>query len=399
MSGKKVLPISPAANSKEVLVCHLADIHLGYRRYNRLTKSGQNQREADVNAAFRESISKIIVLKPSLTVIAGDLFHHVRPTNAIIAFCFREIKRLAFATASPVIILAGNHEFPKRQDTGSALSVLGEIENVYIADQQIEKFTFDALDLAVTCLPHAALLKLGEETLQADTNYRFNLLAMHAQFGGRASDFGGVEINLKTISPYQWDYIALGHYHDATEIAPNMWYSGAIERTSSNLWNESGKAKGFLEIRLPSRQIKFHPLSSPREIIVLPPIDAEFQDANEVQAEIDQRIASVAGGIDGKIVRLEILNISSKIQRSLNHKTIRDMRSRCLNLTIEMRRPIAFPAAAPDQPGTPRKLQEELAEYCAAIQDESIAKDKIKDLLLSYLLKIESQHETVTAEP
>lgn len=56
---------------------------------------GINQREADVNVAFQEAITRIISLKPDVTIIAGDLFHAVRPSNTVVTFCFRQLRRLA----------------------------------------------------------------------------------------------------------------------------------------------------------------------------------------------------------------------------------------------------------------------------------------------------------------
>ena len=50
-------PAKGKPQKDELTVCHLADIHLGYRRYNRLSKNGQNQRELDVNLAFHEAIT------------------------------------------------------------------------------------------------------------------------------------------------------------------------------------------------------------------------------------------------------------------------------------------------------------------------------------------------------
>lgn len=386
--------------SSELRICHLADIHLGYRRYNRLTKNGQNQREMDVNLAFREAISQIINLKPDLIIIAGDLFHHVRPTNSIITFCFREIRRLAQGSKAPVVIIAGNHEFPKRQDTGSALKILAEIDGVHVADSKTEVFTFPGINAAVTCMPHPSLLEENKGVVRADDRFKFNMLALHGQLSKeQISDFGGVEVDLKDFSQFEWDYIALGHLHEAKDIAINASYSGAIEHTSTNIWGEAGKEKGFLEIQLPSRKRTFHPLSSPRDVIVLDTINAEKMDAKEVLEEIEQSLTFIVGGIDGKIVRLEIENISREVQAALDHKRLRELRTRSLNFTLEMRAPNSEYNFASFNTEKPRKLNDELSEYCDAITDSSVPKDKIKTLLLDYLSKLEASNEINKFEP
>jgi exonuclease SbcD len=386
--------------SDELKVCHLADIHLGYRRYNRVTKNGQNQREVDISLAFREAVSKVISLKPNITIIAGDLFHHVRPTNSIITFSFREIRRLAQNTAAPVVIIAGNHEFPKRQDTGSALKILAEIDGVHISDNASEKFIFPEINTSVTCLPHSSLLEDNKAKIRADDRYKYNILALHAQIGKeQISDFGGVEVDLTSLSQFEWDYIALGHLHEMKDVALNASYSGATEHTASNIWTEARKNKGFLEVRLPSRRKIFHALTSPREVLVLSPLDAQKMDPAEVLQAIESSITQVPGGIEGKIIRLEVNNISREIQMNLNHKRIRDIRARCLNFTLELKPPLSEYSLASLSSDKPKKLNDELAEYCDALNETTIPKEQIKSLLLNYLNKVEAGNEISKFEP
>jgi DNA repair exonuclease SbcCD nuclease subunit len=120
-------PADAQAIKPLITICHLADVHLGYRRYNRLTKTGLNQREVDVSLAFQEAITRIISLRPDIVVIAGDLFHSVRPSNAVVTFCFRQLRRLTRESGAQVVIVGGNHEAPKRVDTGSVLQIFSEI--------------------------------------------------------------------------------------------------------------------------------------------------------------------------------------------------------------------------------------------------------------------------------
>ncbi len=70
---------------------HLSDLHLGFRQYQRLTPTGVNQREADVAVTFRTVIDRVIALKPDLVIVAGDVFHTVRPTNQAILHAFLQL--------------------------------------------------------------------------------------------------------------------------------------------------------------------------------------------------------------------------------------------------------------------------------------------------------------------
>ena len=76
---------------------HLSDLHLGYRQFQRQTAAGINQREADVASVFRNAIDRIIEIKPDLVVIAGDVFHNVRPPNPAILLAFTQFSRLVRA--------------------------------------------------------------------------------------------------------------------------------------------------------------------------------------------------------------------------------------------------------------------------------------------------------------
>ncbi|HEY7893502.1 MAG TPA: hypothetical protein VIC24_01245, partial [Gemmatimonadaceae bacterium] len=71
---------------------HLADLHLGFRQYHRLTPDGINQREADVALVFRRAIDKVVALRPEVVLIAGDVFHTVRPMNAAIIEAFTQLQ-------------------------------------------------------------------------------------------------------------------------------------------------------------------------------------------------------------------------------------------------------------------------------------------------------------------
>ena len=389
------MPTPITATSKPAIrVCHMADVHLGYRRYNKLSKSGLNQRELDVNVAFQEAVTRIISLRPDVTIIAGDLFHAVRPSNSIVTFCFRQLRRLARDTGAPVVIVAGNHETPKRADTGSVLQLFSEIENVYVAESGFEVFTFRNKSLAVSCLPHTALLELDTVTLRADDTCAHNILVVHGQVNERwISDFGGAEVELKALAPHEWDYMALGHVHIHRPVALNAAYSGALEHTANNIWSEASIGKGFLEVLLPGGKRTFHPLTSPREIAVLEPLEVEGAEPGDVMQLIRDRLESIPGGMDGKIVRLEVRGITRETYRHLDHKELRVLRARALNLTLD----ITFASQSPlnRSVGQAGKglLKDQLREFSKSFEVPGASQDEIGSLLESYVTRVEAKYE------
>lgn len=377
-----------------ITLCHLSDVHLGYRRYNKLTKSGLNQREVDVNLAFQEAISRIVSLKPDVVLIAGDLFHSVRPSNAIITFCFRQLRKLARESGAPIIVVGGNHEAPKRIDTGSVLQLFSEIEGVFVADSKREVFTFPEKSLAITCLPHAAFSDLSDASLRADDRYSHNVLVAHAQVNeGWVSDFGGAEVDLAALKPHEWDYIALGHVHMHRVVGRQAVYSGAIEHTSTNIWSEARELKGFVEVRLPDGKRTFHPLTSPREVVVLDPIDGSGMEPEDLMLAISDRIEGVPGGLEGKIARLSLANISRESYKNLDHKTLRSLRAQALHLTLDLTFvSTSGDVQAMDKPGR-GLLRDQLVDFSKTWEAPGISHQELAEVLERYLAKVEASHE------
>src|SRR5437870_12943405 len=115
---------SRRSRTDRVKLAHLADLHLGFRQYDRQTPRGGNQREADVAEAFRRAVDDLLVQRPELVLLAGDAFHSVRPTNPAILFLFQQLHRPpAGLPESPVVLIAGNHDTPRSAETGTLLTL------------------------------------------------------------------------------------------------------------------------------------------------------------------------------------------------------------------------------------------------------------------------------------
>lgn len=390
-----------------MIVAHLADLHLGFRAYHRLVPGEDggaprfNARERDVSLAFRAALDRLIELRVDLVIVAGDVFHTVRPSNAAIADAFHQFARLhAALPRTPILIIAGNHDSPRAVETGSILTLLQEIPNVTVVDREARVVEYPALDTAVLCLPHNALSggALGE--LEPAGSAGIQLLAMHATVRGEevdrllgyATEFGGAQIEMSDIRVERWDYVALGHYHIATQLAPNMWYAGAIERTSTNVWIETG-AKGFVTWDTRKRLGAFHPLPT-RPIFDLPRFSARapgttrYLEPAGIDARIRERVEAVPGGIDGRIIRLIIDDLPRELFRELDHRRLREYRARALHFHLDTRRPPrrALAGHAPAQP--PRPIEEEARTFITEIWEPTAAdidRERLADLALRYL--------------
>ena len=99
---------------KPLSFVHAADVHLGYTQY------GLEARREDFNRAFLEVVDKTIELKPDFMIIAGDIFHHARPSNATLETAIKGFRRLQ-ESGIPVLAVDGSHDSAPNLITGTIL--------------------------------------------------------------------------------------------------------------------------------------------------------------------------------------------------------------------------------------------------------------------------------------
>lgn len=347
-----------------MLIAHLADLHLGYRAYHRFGPGGINLRERDVARAFRSALDRIIALKPDLVVVAGDVFHTVRPSNSAIADGFRQFSRLSAALPdTPIVVIAGDHDTPRSVESGSILKLFNEIPRVTVMDQDAREVGFEQLDLTVKGVPHAALLQNPD--MRPARPAGTNALVVHGAWNQETlhtlHDYGGVLIDINDLHPEAWDYVALGHYHEYTGIRPNAFYAGAIERTSNNLWGEA-QPKGFVTYDTETHESRHHEVET-RPVVSLKPIPAADQHtADGLNAEIRKRVESLKGGIEDKIVRLTVFDLPRELSRELDHKFVRECKARALHFQLDIRRPPTH-AVVSGERGRAYTLEQELEAF------------------------------------
>ena len=351
-------------------LAHLADLHLGFRQFDRQTPRGTNQREADVADVFRRAVDDLLEQKPDLIVIAGDLFHSVRPTNAAILFCFQQLQRLRSGLPdTSIVAIAGEHDTPRSTETGSILR-LYEALGVEMAVDEPRRIVLPDLDCAVLAVPHQALARTDRPSLRPEPGGpTLNVLVTHGVHGGLGEErgtleYGGAELSREALAPEKWDYIALGHFHMAQPIATNAWYSGTLEYLPPNPWGQmqdeaelkkpKRAGKGYLLVELPGARVTFRPIAPARRHIDLPFIQGAGLNAKELDDQIAERVS--AAKIDDQIVRLLVWDVDRAVARDLDHAAIRGYKARALNFHLDLRRPAAQRTmGASAGPGAPRQ--------------------------------------------
>jgi DNA repair protein SbcD/Mre11 len=386
---------------------HLADLHLGFRQYQRCTPAGLNQREADVAGTLQRAIEQVIALAPEIVVIGGDIFHAVRPSNPAILHAYRMFMRLRDALPDAAIIMvAGNHDAPRTQETGCILRLFREI-GVHVADARAELFTFPSRDLAVLAVPD--VIGMDRPPLEPSKEFRHNVLLMHGEIAGvipshaAPADRAVIEIRPEELHAEQWSYVALGHYHVYREVAPRAYYSGSLDYTSSNPWGELReeaalglRGKGFIEHDLVTHAHRFHHVQPSRQLLDLEPVDATGLGANELDEVIRLRVDTVPGGIADRIVRLTVRNVQRHVVRELDHAAIREYRRRALHFQLDARKPDPLAHRGGEgAPGRRASLPEIVAERLQErVLTAGVDRQQFVSLGLQYLREAE---EAVTA--
>lgn len=356
---------------------HLADLHIGYRQYQRLTPAGINQREADVAATFKRAIDRTIELRPDFVLIAGDVFHSVRPSNPAILHAFQQFSRLVGALPQArVVMIAGNHDTPRTAETGCILHLFKPL-GFTVVEGNAQRIEFPEAGVSILAVPD---MPQGIPALTPDSGARRNILLLHGEVEGVLPDYARrmersvPEISRDEIGPARWDYVALGHYHVHREVAPNAYYAGSIDYTSANPWGEIREereaglydalrgGKGLIEWDLETATHTFHPLSVARPLVDLPRIDGAGMTGADLDAAVVERVEASRIAIDERVVRLVITDVERHIARQMDPKAVRDLKRRALHFNLDVRRPETVRRSSSGAPGRRPSLAEVLRD-------------------------------------
>ncbi len=375
-------------------VFHLADTHLGFSAYNKLdSESGLNQREMDFYNIFQQFVDIAIEAKPDLILHSGDFFDSVRPTNRAISFAMDQLIRLSKVNI-PLVIIAGNHSTPRLRETGSVFRLFEHLDNVYpVYKNKYESLSFPELELKVHAIPHctdAEALKNALEQLEPDKEIKYNIAMLHAAITGvkvfRSNEFNEMDVPSGYLNK-DFDYIALGHYHEFCKVEENAYYPGSLERL--NFLEAQHQKKGFVELELGidlSGQYPtphFHELPT-RPMVDFKPIDCSIIKQNSISQEIEGRIESI--NPEDKIIRLKLQNLPVGAYNTLDFNRYRKLTSEALHfeLQYEVTKEIEGTSAASVKFDL---LSNEFKEFLAHEAIEELDKDRLLELGIDYLTR------------
>jgi len=319
-------------------ILHIADTHLGFSAYRKLTEDGMNQREIDIYNSFKQCIDYAVKSKPDLILHAGDLFDSVRPTNRAITVALEQIIRLS-KKKIPFIVISGNHETPKLRETGNIFKIFEHLDHVYpIYNNKYETIPFEikGKKILIHAVPHCQTKEGFLDNLKKvkpDSSVDFNVFMAHGAVTGikefKMNEFNELFIPAGALGK-DFDYIALGHYHKYTEIVENAFYSGSPERLT---FAEVEGKKGCIEIE-PGSKTRYKFI----EIDTRPMIDAAHINCSNLNIEeITRNIREIIQKIEphNKIFRITLENIPSHIYRGIDFNQIRKLCSGAVHFEIK----------------------------------------------------------------
>ena len=375
-------------------ILHVADTHLGYSAYRKITEGGINQREMDTYDVFKQFVDYAVKSKPDLIIHSGDLFDSVRPNNRAITFAIKQILRLS-KHGIPFIVIAGNHENPRLKETGHIFSIFDHIENVYPiynSKYEIVFLTINNQKITVHAIPQSASRNEFDKnlhTLKKDPSSDYNILVLHGCVKGikefSMNEFNELMIPKKYLES-NFEYVALGHYHKYAMVSENAFYPGATERFT---FADAGEKKGFLELDLLNGKINHSFITLKNRLMIdSNPIKCSNLKIDEVMKKINATIDQI--NPKNKIFRITLEEVSSYIYRGIDFRAIRKQSSEAVHFEIKTDVIKEQNSRLNDN----SKIDLLSSEFEIFLQNQNIEeKEILLKLGLDYIRKIESKKE------
>jgi DNA repair exonuclease SbcCD nuclease subunit len=310
-------------------LAHLSDLHLGHCAFDRAVQ-GRNVRERDVAEAFHRAVEALVAIGPDLVLIAGDVFDRHDPSPSALVALTRGLEVLgAELPDTPVLMISGARDTPRRSDDPGALAALESFPRVETATTAARSISLRDGTVHVVMMPHPAILRRETPAPEPDRGARWNVLLAY----GRVTS--GRSPRSVRVSSEGWDYVALGSDHAARAISTGIHYSGALERVGPVPWTEAAEEKGFLTHDLVEGRTTFQRIPG-RPVVALAPIRARPGDGEGLRARVREVTEEVPGGIDDKIVHMTFRGIEPTDLIALQGDLLAALRSRALHLSLEI---------------------------------------------------------------
>jgi DNA repair exonuclease SbcCD nuclease subunit len=398
---------------KPLSFVHVADIHFGYTQYNLET------RREDFKRAFSEVVEKTIELKPDFIIVAGDIFHHARPSNVTLEDAIQSFKRLREENI-PVLAVDGSHDAAPNVITGTILNPLDAAGLLYYLPRhkgacwQNEKcYVYGIPNFRTRRRTEEQLPLFYEKNKPSPDPSLYNIFVFHMALDLPSITPPQMEAEAPPeLLPVGFNYYAGGHIHKASR---NRFKTGILAFSGSTetvYYDDAALKKGFYHVKVnasgkaviqhinleslrkfvilennyggmtPSkitevtvRQVK----ESDEEGVIIVPVLKGILPAEANRSEIDLtqiRNAAEKAILVRPIVRLKETEVPEEVIRSIFEGELKDLKTKAYEYFLQM-----------FSERYPRNEAEEIARLSINIIDPLTRRDekKVKEELEVYL--------------
>ncbi len=258
---------------KALSFIHVADIHLGYAQYN------LEERRKDFIRAFKEVVDKTIELKPDFMIIAGDLFHHARPSNVTLEAAVRNFSKLRDASI-PVLVVDGSHDAAPNIITSTILNPLDAAGLLYYlprhkgASWKNEKcYVYGVPNYRTRRKTEEQLPIFYEKNQPSPDKDLFNIFVFHMALDLPRVKPPQMEAEAPPeLLPEGFNYYAGGHVHKPSKFSFKkgiLAYSGSTETV---YYADAGLGKGVYYVKVDEKgkaEFEHIKLENPRRFAIL----------------------------------------------------------------------------------------------------------------------------------
>ncbi len=282
---------------------HVADLHIGYSQYN------LEARRRDFSQAFTEIVDTTVELQPDFMIVAGDVFHHARPSNVTLEASIRDFRRLRKADI-PVLVVDGSHDAAPNQVTGTILTPLDSADLLHYlprhagASWRNESYYIYGIPNYGTRRKTAENLPLFyERNPPTPDPALFNIFVFHMALDLPQMKPPQMEAEATPdLLPTGFNYYAGGHVHEALTSdfkTGTLAYSGPPETV---YYGDARHEKGFYHVQVNASgkvDIKQIHLQSTRRFVI---IEEDYSGMTPAQISEAVSISVKENDEDGVII-------------------------------------------------------------------------------------------------
>jgi DNA repair protein SbcD/Mre11 len=248
---------------------HLADVHLGYSKYD------SSERTLDFFRAFQDALDRYALQEEvDFVLIAGDLFEDRQIRPAVLSQAQYCLEQLAAANI-PVLAIEGNHDYEPYGARTSWLQYLSSWEKLILLkpenEETLEPWDFDHkrgsyidLDCGVRVIGSRwygataplAIAKLATSIEQLPPGPDATVMMFHHGLENYVARYKG-SLRYQDFAPLKEagvDYLALGHIHQNYAVEGWIFNPGSTE-ANSVIENQEQNPRGVYLVELSPNSI------------------------------------------------------------------------------------------------------------------------------------------------